>query len=506
MDGLPIWRPTTAACDVMPPVAVRMPCATCMPWMSSGTVSLRTRITCLPWRVHSTASSAVKTTWPEAAPGDAGSPLARTGTFAHSAGIESRRQQLRQRFRIDQQQRLLRRHDLLGREVGGNHDGRIAGALAAAGLQHVELLVLNRELEVLDVLVVLLEARRDLAKLLVGLRQHLLELFDLLRRPYAGDDVLALGVDEELAVELFRAGCRAPGEADAGRRAIAGVAEHHLLHVDGRADVIGNVVDAAIFLRARVLPRAEHGVARPLELLDRILRKVLAGLVLHDLLVARDHLAQRRFVEVGVGFHAARFLHGVELVLEHVLRNLEHDVAEHLNEAAVAVGREPAVAGLLLQRFDGLVVEAEVQNRVHHAGHREFRARAHRHEQRLLRVAQLAAGRFLELPQVVDHFLVDRRGNLAALFVVDRADGRRDREACRDGQLRVRHLREAGALAAEQVLHRAIAVGLAVAEVVDVFPGPGELRHFLGCRFSQLSSPFDCLLRLRNDFGNVCDS
>ena len=43
-DGLPIWRPTTAACDVMPPVAVRMPCATNMPWMSSGTVSLRTSI------------------------------------------------------------------------------------------------------------------------------------------------------------------------------------------------------------------------------------------------------------------------------------------------------------------------------------------------------------------------------------------------------------------------------------------------------------------------------
>ena len=47
-DGLPIWRPTTAACEVMPPVAVRMPWATLMPWMSSGTVSMRTRMTRLP--------------------------------------------------------------------------------------------------------------------------------------------------------------------------------------------------------------------------------------------------------------------------------------------------------------------------------------------------------------------------------------------------------------------------------------------------------------------------
>ena len=307
--------------------------------------------------------------------------------------IESRREQLRQRLGIDQQHRLLRRHDLLGGEIGGNHDGRVARALAAAGLQHVELLVLNGELEVLHVLVVLLEARGDLSQLLVSLRQHLLELPDRLRRAHAGDDVLALCVDQELAVELLRAGRRASGEADAGRRSIAGVAEHHLLHVDRGADVVGDVVDAAVFLRARILPGAEHRVARALELLDRILRKRLAGLLLHDLLVARDHFAQRRLVEVGIGFRAARFLHRVELVLEDVLRNLQHDVAEHLDEAAIAVGGEPAVAGLLLQRFDGLVVEAEIQNRVHHAGHRKFRARADRHEQRLLRVAQLAARR-----------------------------------------------------------------------------------------------------------------
>ena len=90
------------------------------------------------------------------------------------SGIEARRQQLRQRFGIDEQQRLFRRDDLFVREIGGDHDGRISGALAAARLQHVELLVLNGELEVLHVLVVLLEPRRDFAQLLVGVRQHVL--------------------------------------------------------------------------------------------------------------------------------------------------------------------------------------------------------------------------------------------------------------------------------------------------------------------------------------------
>ena len=57
-----------------------------MPWMSSGTVSLRTSITFLPCRVHSTASSAVNTTWPDAAPGDAGRPFVATGSAFQSFG------------------------------------------------------------------------------------------------------------------------------------------------------------------------------------------------------------------------------------------------------------------------------------------------------------------------------------------------------------------------------------------------------------------------------------
>ena len=123
--------------------------------------------------------------------------------------VEAGREQLVERLRIDQQHRFLRRDELLGHQIGRDHDRRVAGALAAARLQHEEALVLNRELEVLDVLVVLLEPRGDVAQLLVGLRHHLFELADRLRRADAGDDVLALRVDQEFAVELLRR--RSPG-------------------------------------------------------------------------------------------------------------------------------------------------------------------------------------------------------------------------------------------------------------------------------------------------------
>ena len=65
---------------------------------------------------------------------------------------------------------------------------------------------------------------------------------------------------------------------------------------------------------------------------------------------------------------------------------------------------------------------------------------------------------------------------------------RLDREPWRHGQSRIRHLRQAGALAAEIVLHLAVAIGLAVAEEVNIFGcvlvfflnfgfGEGQCRH-----------------------------
>ena len=160
--------------------------------------------------------------------------------------IETWGQQLVEGFRIDEEDGLLRRDQVLGDQVRGDDDGRVSGALAAARLQHEQPLVLNRELEVLDVLVVLFEPGGDLAQLLVGVRQHQLELADRLRCADARDDVLALRVDQKLPVKLFLAGRGVARKADPGGRAVARIAEHHHLHVDGRADVIRDVVDPAV--------------------------------------------------------------------------------------------------------------------------------------------------------------------------------------------------------------------------------------------------------------------
>ncbi len=116
------------------------------------------------------------------------------------------------------------------------HRGR-GGALAGARLQQIQRAALDGELDVLHVAVMPLEPRpasraaprtpRAAASAISSMRE---------RRADAGDDVLALRVDEELAVELLLAGGRIARERDAGAGVVAEVAEHHRDDVDAGAE------------------------------------------------------------------------------------------------------------------------------------------------------------------------------------------------------------------------------------------------------------------------------
>ncbi len=180
--------------------------------------------------------------------------------------VDGRVQQLVQRSRIDPRHRVLAGDQALIGKLDRDAQRRLGGALTAAGLQHPKLALLDRELHVLHVAVVLLEQRVDPRQLLEGVRHRgfhrqlvgtaLLArlLGDVLRRADAGDDVLALRVDQELAVQLALAGRGVAGEGNAGGRGLAHVAEHHRLHVDGGAPGFRDVVQLAVGHRARVHP------------------------------------------------------------------------------------------------------------------------------------------------------------------------------------------------------------------------------------------------------------
>ena len=383
-------------------------------------------------------------------------------------GVELRVEERVEVAGVDHEDGLLLGAHSLVHEVAGDLERGARRALAVARLEHVELLVLDRELHVLHVAVVLLERRADLLELLERLGHHLGHLRDRHRRADAGDDVLALGVHEELAHELLLAARRVAREGDARAGLVVEVAERHHLHVHGGAPAVGDVVVAAVDVRARVVPAAEHGLDGRDELFLRIVGEFLAdrALVL-GLELAGERLEVRRR-EFEVLLHALLRLHLVDELLEVLLADLHHDVGEHLDEAAVAVPRPARVLRLLRERIDDGLVEAEVEDRVHHARHGRAGAGAHGDEQGVLGVAELLAGGLLELADVLEHLVHDVVRDHASVVVVARAGLGGDREALRHRESETRHLREVRALAAQQLAHVGVAFRLARAEEVHV--------------------------------------
>ncbi len=304
----------------------------------------------------------------------------------------------------------------------------------------------------------------------------------------AGDDVLALGVGEEVAARLRRPGDLVAREGDATGRALAAVSEDHLLDVDGGSPVLGDPVQAAVVDGALAVPGVEDGLDRLAQLLGRVLRELLAGLRREQRLEGRGQLAQRRGLELDVELDPRLALGGRDQRLVALARDAAADVAEHLGEAAVGVPGEALVAGRRREALDGGVGEAEVEDRVEHPRHRLAGAGADRDQERVGGIAEALAGALLQAPQRRLHLVGEPGGRLAAGLEIGDAGGGRDREPRGHplGPEYARHLRHPGALAAEQLAH----LPRALLEVVDelLFAGDG-IGHQLTMLGLSTSSP-----------------
>ena len=141
----------------------------------------------------------------------------------------------------------------------------------------------------------------------------------------------------------------------------------------------------------------------------------------------------------------------VQRVAEHLAGDFQDGLAEHLQQPPVGVPGEPFVAALLGQPLDAGVVESDVQDGLHHAGHRELGAGPDADQQRVVPIAQPAAEPVFQVPQ--RHGDLDPQvGRFGALLEVFPAGVGGDGEPGRHRQTQPGHLGQVRALAAEQVL------------------------------------------------------
>ena len=199
----------------------------------------------------------------------------------------------------------------------------------------------------------------------------------------------------------------------------------------------------------------------------RVLWEVGAGRVGVDALVRVDQLGEVEVGELDVLLDAARRLQVGERLLEAMAVDSVDDLAVHLDQAPERVTREARVAGGLRETLDRVVVQPEVQDRVHHPRHRHGRAGADGDEERVVGIAEALARLALEGADVLLDLAVEARRQLPVGAHVRTAGVGRDGEARRDRDAEPGHLGEAGALAAEQLAPTA---GVLV-EGVDVAHG-----------------------------------
>ena len=341
----------------------------------------------------------------------------------------------------------------------------MATALGPPGLQHVELAILDRELHVLDVAEVALQRVGHPLELQIGALESGVQRTDRLGIAGPRDDIFSLGVREELTVELALAGGGVPGEHHAGARLLAEVPEDHRDHADGSPHRIGNVMQAPIVDCAAGIPALEDRRNCAPELFHRLIGEGVARVIGHQRLEPGDQGLQGRKREIDFARGPMGVLRLVEQHLERGLRYAEDDGGIHLHESPITVPREGGIVAPLGQPLHRVIVEAEVQDGLHHAWHRDCGTAAHRHEQRVLFAAKFLAGGGLEPLQCSLH-LGTETGRKGPRLEIGLAHGRGNREPGRDGYSEIGHFGEAGALAAEEILHGGRAVGATQAEEV----------------------------------------
>ena len=247
-------RATTAACEVMPPRAVRMPAdgvhahdvLGARSRHAPGAPGRAARPSRPPAR-RSRRSARRRRPVRRAGRGRAGGPRRWPRCFSSASNIGCQQLDERARARPGRSSLAPVDHALLDHVDGDAHRGQ-AGALAGAGLEHVELAVLDRELHVLHVADSGVSSRAQIAcSSAVGLGGKSSSARPPVSRPRRRSASGCgcrrprprPGRSPGTRRRALLAGGRVAGEGHAGGAVGAEVAEHHGLDVDRRAQQSG---------------------------------------------------------------------------------------------------------------------------------------------------------------------------------------------------------------------------------------------------------------------------
>ena len=262
--------------------------------------------------------------------------------------------------------------------------------------------------------------------------------------------IFPLGVDEEIPFNLFVACRGVAGHGHPRGGVVAHVAKDHCLDVHGRAQIMGDAGRVAVINGPFAVPRLKHSFGGQPQLLIRVGGEIHVGVGAENLLKAfRDQLpiVSRK---LRIALHTCPFAFGGNDRLKYFVGHVHHHTAKHLHQAAIEVVHEAGIPCQGNHPFHHLIVQADVENGVHHAGHGEFGPRAARNQQRIAWVAKLFACRFLHRLHSFEFVFPHASGEFFARLEVGVASGRGHGESGRHGHAKAGHVGQIGSLAAQQ--------------------------------------------------------
>ena len=165
---------------------------------------------------------------------------------------------------------------------------------------------------------------------------------------------------------------------------------------------------------------------------------------MNRLLEGRDQLLPIGSAQIGVEVDAAGFLLALQQVLQLVFGHAHDDVGVHLHESAVGIVGEALIAALGNNSLHGDVIETQVQDGVHHAGHGGTGAGANRDQKRVLGVAELLPHQVFDRGEVCLHLSQKPGRVVPAVFVVLGADFGGNGKTCRNRKPDAGHLGQVG--------------------------------------------------------------
>jgi hypothetical protein len=258
-------------------------------------------------------------------------------------------------------------------------------------------------------------------KVLVGV--SLGPAVESVRGPQTGNHILALGVDQPLAVEMVVACGRVPGESHTCCTIVSHVAENHSLDVDRGTPLVRDPFDASVSDGSLSVPGKENGPDASPELIPGVVGKLHA----EDLLDLRFVLFAKLLELLRCKIVVVEVLFPLFQRLQHMLKLLAdpfalfrldpggflHDhVAVHGDEPAVSVINEPFIAGPGHHPGYGPGGESDIEHGLHHAGHAGSGAGTNREEKRVIDITELRAHLGLDLPDGLVRLVLESFGVL----------------------------------------------------------------------------------------------